>query len=48
MGELEVLLLEHYSARSIDTLTYQELDEYLYLLIKQGLEVWNKRKRGIK
>ena len=38
MGELEKLLLEYYGSKPIGTLTQQEVDEYLYLLIKQGLE----------
>ncbi|MBA7663563.1 hypothetical protein ES703_71608 [subsurface metagenome] len=37
MGELELLLLEHYRGRPVQTLTEQEMDEYLYLLVKEGL-----------
>jgi hypothetical protein len=44
MGELELLLLEYYISRPIETLSAQEIDEYLYMLIKQGLEAWNERK----
>ncbi|MBA7524588.1 hypothetical protein ES705_16737 [subsurface metagenome] len=44
MGELEILLLEYYIEQPIETLTAQEIDEYLYLLMKQGIEVWNEKK----
>ena len=40
MGELEIILLEYYRSRPVYSLTEQEMDEYLFLLIKQGLERW--------
>jgi len=45
MGELEKLLLDYYSSKPVYTLTEQEMDEYLYLLIKQGIEAWNEKRR---
>jgi len=45
MGELEILLLDYYSSRPIGTLSVQEMYEYLYLLIKRGLEAWNEKRR---
>ena len=46
MGELEKLLLEYYSSKPIYALSWQELDEYVYLLMKQGLDAWNEIKGG--
>ena len=38
MGPFESLLLDHYRSQPYQSLTLQEVDEYIYLLVKQGLE----------
>jgi len=43
MGEIELALLIYYHNLPVEKLTRQEMDEYLYLLIKQGLELHNQR-----
>lgn len=48
MSELEIVLLNYYRGQPINCLTYQEVDELLFLEVKLGLEEWNKTKRGIK
>jgi len=48
MGELELLLLEYYRSRPLHMLTTQEVDELLYLEVKQGLEKWQERKEVVK
>ncbi|MBA7671384.1 hypothetical protein ES703_79541 [subsurface metagenome] len=47
MEELEILLLEHYMSKLADSFTKQEMDEFLFLLVKQGLEL-RKEKMGVK
>ncbi|MBA7578298.1 hypothetical protein ES708_20160 [subsurface metagenome] len=48
MGELELLLLEYYRSRPAETLSEQEMDEYLYLLVKEGLAKRQVKIRWIK
>jgi hypothetical protein len=38
MGDLELALLAYYRSRTLKSLTAQEVDEYLYLELKLGLE----------
>lgn len=47
MGELEKALLEYYRSRLYHALTEQEKGEYLYLLVKEGLEKWRAGKGEI-
>jgi len=46
MGELELLLLEHYRSLPAGTHTTQELLEWLWLEVKIGFEEWERRKAG--
>ena len=46
MGEIELALLDYYHSQPVEKLTAQEMDEYLYLLVKRGLELHNEETRG--
>ncbi|GAH34512.1 unnamed protein product [marine sediment metagenome] len=46
MGDLELTLLAYYRSRPLNSLTVQEVDEYLYLELKLGLEPWQQMRRG--
>lgn len=38
MGELEIALLKHYKSRELETLSLEEISEYLWLLNKEKKE----------
>lgn len=40
MEYLEIVLLLYYRSRPLHALTTQEIDEYLYLEAKHGIEKW--------
>ncbi len=46
MGEIELLLLDHYRSLPKGKHTTQELLEWLWLEVKIGLEGWERRKEG--
>lgn len=45
MGELEIALLRYYRSQPVADLSEQEMDEYLYLLVKEGLELRSNLER---
>lgn len=48
MGELELVLLEHYRSLPHGQHTTQELLEWLWLEVKVGIEKWDEVIRGTK